>query len=162
MVKILNTDIVGYIARSDRYREELIKSVSSSSSEFNEFDQERLRAYLKSLYTYLDHVCAEPQLDCPEAHPFEIEIPDHPENVIVESEDINDIIRILDIMRKELSGSQSARKSSGLIEFDEKRIRSLLEKIANFLTKYIAGSNPLDLPESSPQAVISGQGKQGI
>lgn len=160
-MKIYNHDLVGIVQRLDRFRFELWKSVSSGGSELNQFDKDRLYDYLSSLNRYLDWVVAQPQLDLPESHPREFEVPEAPADVIVESEVVNDILRIMSVTRTEIVDSQTARKAAGLISFDEIRLRALLTKLKNFLDGYVADATPLDLPESSPQAAMSGAGNKG-
>ena len=161
-MEVYNHDLVGLIQRLDRFRFELWKSVSSGGSELNEFDKARLYDYLNSFNTYLDWVVAQPQLDLPESHPRKFSISAAPEDSIVESEIVNDVLRIMAVTREEVVDSQSARKGSGLISFDELRLRALLEKLKNFLDNYVESVTPLDLPESSPQAEMSGAGRKGV
>jgi hypothetical protein len=156
---IQNHDIVGLVQRSDRFRYELLKSVSAGTSELNEFDKKRLTDALASLNAYLNWVVSQPQLDLPESNPQDFAVATSPAPAVVESEIVNDIIRIMDVLRIEMVESQSARKAAGLIKFDELRFRSVLTKIGAYLTNYVAGFTPLDLPESSPSVALSGPGK---
>ena len=95
-------------------------------------------------------------------NPRVFEVSEPPEDVIVESEIINDLLRVMSVTRSEIVDSQSARKGAGLISFDEARARALLTKMKNYLDNYVAAVTPLDLPESSPQMEMSGPGNTGV
>lgn len=162
MVTIYNHDITGLVARLDRFYTELLKSVSSGTSELNQFDLKRTEDALAALVGYTNFLEAEPQLDLPESHQILAwEVPDAPEKKVVESEIVNDILRLYSVLRLEMINSQSARKAAGLIKFDSARIRSIYAKLTDYLNKYVKTLTPLDLPESSPQAEMSGPGKLG-
>ena len=162
MAEVYNHDVVGIVQRLDRFRFEMFKCVSAGTSELNEFDRARIQYYLDALTAYIDWLTGRPQLDLPESHPKPFAISDAPATEPVESEIVNDIIRIMDVTRTELCDSQSARRSSGLISWDEGRIRALIAKLNVFLTDYVDHYTPLDLPESSPQAAMSGHGRKGV
>jgi len=157
-----NHDIAGLHARINRFIEELMKSVSSGTSQVNAFDQTRLGTYLDAVDTYHAWVVGQPHLDLPETHPRPIELEPDPEIVDVENENVNDTVRMLAIARDELTNSQSARDGSNLNKFDSSRLTAVIAKVRAFLTTYITAATPLDLPESSPQADQSGPGRKGI
>ncbi len=159
---VYNHDIAGLQSRINRFIEELTKGVSSGTSQVNQFDQERLETYLNAVDIYHNWVIAQPLLDLPETHPREIELEDNPAVVDVENESVNDIIRIMEIARDELVNSQSARDACCLNRFDSSRLRTIIEKVRKFLHDYIQQATPLDLPESSPQAGMSGPGRGGV
>lgn len=52
--------------------------------------------------------------------------------------------------------------SSNLIQFDQFRLEAILDKADIFITNYIQVVDPLDLPESSPQTLVTGPGKTGV
>jgi hypothetical protein len=160
--KVLNHDIAGLNNRINRFIEELVKAVSSGTSQTNEFDQARLTTYLDAIDGYHAWVLAQPHLDLPETHPREIDLGDNPATPHVENEETNDMVRILAIARDELINAQSARDASGLSKFDSARLKAVTDKVRAFLTTYIKVITPLDLPESSPDAVSSGTGRVGI
>lgn len=157
-----NHDIAGLNARINRFIEELIKSVSSGTSQVNEFDQARLTTYLDAIDIYHAWVIAQPHLDLPETHPRPILLEANPETPDVENENVNDIVRILEIARDELVNSQSARDGASLNKFDSARLKAVISKVRAFLETYVKIATPLDLPESSPQAAQSGPGRTGI
>ena len=161
MAVVQNQDLVGLLVRLARFKEEALKSVSSSSSELNQFDTTRLKAYLAAMTSYLNWVVAEPQLDLPESAPKDYTVPDAPPSQEVESEIIADVGRLLDVCYKEALDSQSARKAAGIIGFDESRVRAVIAKIGSYLDNYVANQTPLDLPESSPAVTSTGPGRTG-
>lgn len=162
MAQTHNHDICGLVRRIDRFMFELHKSVSSNTSKVNSYDTERLQSYLDAMSFYLDWVQGQPQLDLPESAPTLYELADPHDLQDVESEDINDLLRLLKLVRIELVDSQSSRDPAGLNQFDERRARDLIAKCNAFLSGYLAQTNPIDLPESSPKAASSGQGRTGI
>lgn len=162
MAVVLNHDIAGLCRRINHFIVELQKSVSSGVAFLNEFDQERLQAYLKAVRTYRDWVIAQPQLDLPKTHPREIEVGENPASPDVENEAIRDLVYLMELCRDEMVNSQSARLPAGLIAFDDKRAMSILDKCQNFLDDYIKKVLPLDLPESQPSKPLTGAGATGI
>lgn len=159
---VLNHDVAGLIARLNRFREELYKSVSSGIGGMNSFDQARLVQYLTAARTFIAWVVSQPQLDLPESHPKQWILENDPVIENVENEDVNMLLNLLGLAVEELKNSQSGRLPAGLLGFDESRVQALLTKADNFLTNYIQIATPLDLPESSPQEVLSGPGKKGV
>lgn len=162
MAGVNNSDVVGLYNRIQRFIEELYKSVSSQTSQVNEFDQARLATYLNAVDTYHNWVIGQPHLDLPETSPKVYVLEDAVEVEDTENENVNDLIRMLILARDELINSQSARDPSQLNEFDSARLRSLIEKARQFLQTYIQVATPLDLPESSPQEPSSGSGRTGV
>lgn len=159
---VYNHDIIGFYTRLNRFLIELLKSQSSGVSQLNAFDQARLKAYLANVRGYHAWVTAQPQLDLPETSPRQWPLDEAPTIEIVENEEVNDIVRMLVLARDELTGSQSARLSSGLIKFDSDRFTAMVTKVEAFLDTYVNPLTPLDLPESSPDAAMSGPGKTGV
>lgn len=157
-----NHDISGLHNRLNRFITELIFSVSSSSSQVNQFDQVRLGSYLRAVTAYQTWINDQPQLDLPDTHPRPYQLEANPEVPDLENESIVDVLRMLELTRDELVRSQSSRNAAGLIPFDNVRLTAMLNKIESFLTGYIAEVTPLDLPESSPQTEMSGPGSDGI
>lgn len=157
-----NHDICSITKRLNRFQSELALSVSSSVPEMNEFDFGRAKSYLDSLVTYHDWVMDQPQLDLPESHPKIIDIPEAPVFPEIENESIEDIVRLIGIAREELVNSASSRKPAGLIKFDSARFTSVISKIEKLMDDFIAKATPLDLPESSPKAVMVASGKKGV
>lgn len=161
-IVINNHDIAGVNSRINRFIEELVKSVSSGTSQVNTFDQKRLTSYLDAIDTYHNWVVSQPNLDLPETHPRAIQLSQAAFTQTVENDSINDLVRILTIARDELVNSQSARDAAGLNKFDSERFRNVVMKCRKFLSDYIVQTNPLDFPESSPAVAQSGAGRTGI
>lgn len=157
-----NHDICGLVRRLDRFAFELHKSVSSGTSQVNQFDQERLAKYLGAAVTYHDWMLSQPQLDLPESHPTLYTIDDDPGLAEVENESINDLLRLIKVTRIELVDSQSSRDPASLNPYDSKRFLALIAKCQAFLDNFIAVVTPLDMPESSPKRATSGPGRTGV
>lgn len=162
MTSVLNHDIAGLHARVNRFIEEVYKSVSGTTSQFNEFDQARVGTYLDAVDTYREWVIDQPQMDLPETHPTEYVLEADPAITSVENESVNDLIRMFTVLRGELINSQSARNAAGLISFDNTRLVAVIAKARAFMENYVEPVTPLDMPESSPQEPNSGPGKKGI
>lgn len=161
-VFVYNQDIVGLYDRINRFIEELMKSVSSGLSLTNSFDQARLAVYLNAIDRYHDWVKSQPHLDLPETAPQPFVLEASPVVPNVENESINDVIRLLVAARDELIHSQSARLPAQMLVFDSTRLTAIIEKTRRLLEDYIAVTDPLDLPESSPREVVSGSGRTGV
>lgn len=157
-----NHDVAGFWRRINRFITELDKSVSSTGSQMNEYDQERLLTYLTAIRTYHAWVVAQPQLDLPETHPRVIQLEPPESTGIAENESVRDVITLLEIARDELVNGQSGRVGSGITPFDSNRLIAVIDKAENFLTDYIQQVTPLDLPESSPMRAITEPGKGGV
>jgi len=161
-MEVLNSDVRGIHSRINRYVEECIKAVSSSTSLLNEFDKARITAYLSSLRYYHDFVTKQPHQDLPETHPRNYVLRENPVVPVLESEMMNDIIEMFMLCRDELVNSQSARNASGLISFDSIRFLSYVARIEAYIKDYVNNATPLDMPESSPRVENSGAGRTGI
>lgn len=159
---VQNHDIVTIADKVTRFSVEMFKSVSSSLAGMNSHDQVRLNAYLDSIDKIHDWAINVPDLDLPETHPRQWAIEAFPVVSDVESEEINQIGRLLNVCWYELVNSASARAPSGLNKYDSARLRSYVEKIRLFLANYVAAVSPLDLPESMPKEKSSGAGLAGI
>ena len=160
-MQIFNDDILGINARFNRFITEAQKSASSNVADVSEADMTRLRSYLSNLSGHIDWIVSVPALDLPETHPLARDVPPGPDILMLENEHLNDVVRLLVRGRDELLNSQSARNATNLISFDESRLRSVLLKTSNLLD-HIDVVSPIDLPESSPKAMDSGQGRGGI
>lgn len=157
-----NDDIVGIYRRINRFIEELQKSASANVADVNIYDKLRLKSYLSALTTYIDWVVGQPSLDLPETHPKALELEPVPAIQEVENLMVRDFVRLLERGRDEVINSQSARNATGLISFDENRLRAVIEKAEKYLDSYVDKVTPIDLPESSPVSPDSGSGRTGI
>ena len=161
-MEVLNSDIKGLHSRFNRYIEECIKAVSSSSSMLNDFDKTRILSYLSALRFMHDFIIGQPKQDLPETHPRPYALRANPEIPEMESEMMNDIVQMFSIARDEIVNSQSARNATGLISFDSVRFLSHIGRIESYITNYADKATPLDMPESSPRAEVTGPGRTGI
>lgn len=156
-----NSDIHSMSRRINRIIAEVNKSQSSAVSATMPFDMVRMRSYITALQRFMDFVVSQPLLDLPETGPQPIDLPVDEPMPRVENESAYDVCQYLSIMRDELVGSQSSRLSTNLVKFDYDRASAVITKIGKLLD-YVAASEPLDLPESSPREASSGLGAQGI
>ena len=163
-ITVYNHDVAGICTRVHRFIVEVKKCVSAGMAQVNAFDQVRLAKYLDAVDAYVDWVVSQPQLDLPETHPRLLEVTLMPDDDVenIENESLRDVARMFKLAILEVSASQSARAGSGLVSFDEVRVRAVVTKIRALLTNYIANIDPLDLPESSPAYPMSGHGKGGV
>lgn len=162
MAEVLNNDIKGIHARINRYIEECLKSVSSTGSLINQFDMARIKSYLSALRFMHDYVVAQPLVDYPETHPRVYKLRDNPTVPELENEMLNDVVTMLELARDEIANSQSARHASGLISFDSIRFQTHIARIESYIANYAEQAQPLDMPESSPRAAVTGPGRTGI
>jgi hypothetical protein len=162
--EIFNHDVVWLYDLLCRFHQEMAKSQSAPVSGMIEADQARLQSYLNTLRKAVAWIQASPMLDLPETHPRPHTLEEFPAEVNVENESLNVIIRLIRAMVVELTNSQSARFSSRLQPFDEKRMMSVVDKIDQFLNTFVkdASAIPIDLPESSPEEPIITDGSMGV
>jgi hypothetical protein len=160
--KVFNQDIVFLNDKIDRFIDECNHSQSAGQSGINVHDQARLVSYCVALRFAHDWIQSVPLLDLPETHPKEFPLEAHPELHDNESEEINQVVRLLWALKTELVNSQSARGASRLNAHDSKRFIDIVTKIEKFLTDYVAMVEPLDLPESSPRESMTTPGRAGV
>jgi len=156
-----NIDVHSIVRRYNRVLFEVSKSQSSGVSFTNAFDVNRLMSYISSMRNFQSWIVSQPLLDCPETGPTEMDLPENPKMPMLENESMMDVINLIEIARDEISNSQSARLPTNLIKFDYDRQQSYLAKIEQLLS-YVAASEPLDLPESSPMMDVTGPGRMGV
>jgi len=156
-----NTDVHSIVRRYNRMIVEMVKSQSSGVSLTNPFDIARLTAYVEAMANYQAFIVSQPLLDCPETGPTEMPLPPNADVPVIENESLADAVALMEIARDEIANSQSSRLPTNLMSFDYERQASYLAKIRK-LMEYIAKSEPLDLPESSPMADVSGRGIVGV
>ena len=157
-----NTDVFGFVRRMNRFIEEIVKSQSSGVSKTSTFDVGRAKTYIGALRGYLAWVTGQPELDLPETGPRAVTLPGSPEIPQMENESLYDLAILFELARDELANSQSSRLSSNLIGFDANRLTAILDKADAFINNYVLVIDPLDLPETSPQSTVTGQGRLGV
>jgi hypothetical protein len=160
-VMTYNIDVHSIVRRYNRMLIEIQKSQSSGVSFSNPFDVARLTSYVSSMKNYQNWVISQPLLDCPETGPTEIVLPVSPDMTLIENESSYDAIQLIEIARDEIANSQSSRMPTNLLKFDFDRQQRYLDKLLKLL-EYVAASEPLDLPESSPMVEVSGSGRTGV
>lgn len=160
--KVYNHDVASLSQMLFRIGQEVHKSTSSSASFVSDHDFERIVSYLDWLSKKLDWMVTLPLMDLPETYPttFAVEIPE--QWTQVENESCNDILRLVYITLVELQNGQSARISSGMLAFDEKRVRVIIQKLYDFMRDFVSSTHPIDLPESSPKREVAGKGRLGV
>lgn len=156
-----NIDVHSIVRRYNRILMEVLKSQSSGISQIMPFDVTRMTSYIAAMNNFLDFIVAQPLLDCPETGPMELVLPPSPTIPIIENESATDIMELIQIARDEVANSQSSRIPTNLVQFDYQRQKAYLTKLTALLA-YVAQSEPLDLPDSSPMAVVSGPGMRGV
>lgn len=156
-----NIDVHSIVRRYNRILFEVAKAQSSGVSFTNPFDVQRLQSYISSMRNFQSWIVTQPLLDCPETGPTEMDLPENPKMPMLENESMMDVINLIEIARDEVSNSQSARMPTNLLVFDHARQESYLSKIEQLLA-YVASSEPLDLPESSPMMDVTGPGRMGV
>lgn len=161
---IFNHDVVWLYDLLRRFHTEMARSQSAPVSGMIEPDQVRLQSYLNTVRAAISWIQASPMLDLPETHPRPYTLEAYPAEINVENESINVILRLIRATAVELTNSQSARYSSRLQPFDEARLTGVLDKLDAFLNTFIknASAVPLDLPESSPEEPLGGDGSMGV
>ena len=159
---VFNHDVLFLYDMTNRFIVELNKSQSNGVSGMNEHDQTRMQSYIDSLRRKVAWINAQPLLDLPETHPREFTLEAKPEVTNVESEVVNQFVRLMESFRTETINSQSARYASTLISHDSERLLAILDKMETFLTSYVAEVVPLDLPESSPRENLASAGRKGV
>ena len=160
--RVLNHDVLFVYDMINRFIIELMHSQSNGVSGLTVHDQTRMASYLNALRVKKDWIMGQPLLDLPETHPRAFPLEPAPEVRNVESESINQLIRLFEALRIELINSQSARLASGLNRHDAGRYDGIVDKMEAFLLDYIAVLEPIDLPESSPAEKLSPAGRSGI
>jgi len=161
-MKVYNHDVSNLVRRMRRFKEEMVKSVSSGVSELVSHDYVRLNSYLAAIKFFKAWMVSQPVLDLPESSPEEIELGEMPEAQMVDNDDLALIIKLFELVEYELVNSQSARRSTGLVSHDALRFDSYVEKIERFLADFVDNTNPLDLPESAPAVEMTGSGRLGV
>ena len=159
---VYNLDVTYLADKIARYAGEVQMSVSSNVAFVNEFDMGRLQNYLDDIDAAIAYVTAQPQLDLPESHPMMNAIQPFPAMRDMESDEWDHVIRLMRSGYIELVNSQSSRLGAGLMPFDARRVSALVAKTRAWLNDYVSKRSPMDLPETSPQQVMSPAGKLGV
>lgn len=160
---VYNNDVIGIYNRLNRFICELIGSQSSDLSMTSSYDLARLLSYLDATDKFHDWVLAADQLDLPETKGFQYPLELAPVVPALENEDLEDMVRMLVLARRELVNSQSARAGTGFpVKQDSTRLRSITDKARKFVTTYMTPVQPLDLPASSPLDSVTPTPAHGV
>ena len=157
---VQNMDIAGIVRRIRRIKQEVHKCNSAGLMFTTDKDLERFHSYLTALVNYFDWMTAQPMQDLPESHPTNIDLGVAEVYELPENEALADFIHQLDALEQEIGLSASARMHSSIMKPDETRFREIVLKMQNFLNDYVAETQPLDMPESSPKRAITGHGNR--
>ena len=160
--KVYNHDVASLSQMLQRIGMEVHKSTSSNASFINEHDFDRTMSYLDWLSKKLDWIAERPLMDLPESAPTIWNVDTPKQYDLVENEACNDILRLVFISLEEIQNSQSARLASGLIAPDLRRFRDVIQKLYDFMNNFVESTNPIDLPESSPQRLSISHGHRGV
>lgn len=161
-MEVNNIDIAGLIRRLRRFRFETVKAVSSGLATMSASDMARAKSYLAAVSSYINWIMSQPTLDLPEWSPKKIDLGNPEALPMPENESLVDMMMLYDVLEVEIANCQSARQATGLISHDLKRITDLVAKMNAFLDDYVTKVLPLDLPESSPFRIETGEGRKGI
>ena len=154
-----NLDISGLLRRLDRALVEVTKSQSTSINTTLPFDMTRLSSYVDSAKRYRTFMTGEPFMDCPETTPLLVEVQCYGQITPMDNDSIWDIAQIIDTTMVELSRAQSANISNGFpVPQDGIRFDAYMARIEKLMSVYMAPSEPLDYPESSPRFATTGDG----
>jgi hypothetical protein len=160
--EVFNHDVVWLYDKLRRFYQEMAKSQSAPVSGMIDSDQKRLESYLNSIRQAVAWIQDTPLLDMPETHPRPYILQKFPDEIDIENEAINVILRLVRATAVELVNCQSGRYSSRLQPFDQDRCMAVVDKIDAFLNNYIRSTAvPLDMPESSPERPIGPDGFMG-
>jgi hypothetical protein len=157
-----NMNIRELVNKTNHFIKEILKSQSSGLTYINEHDIKRMNSYIKDLNLMIDWVVKQPLLDLPEVVPTEYGLLPFTEWTEPQNFKIATIAKYFMALRTEAVNSQSSRQGSGFIGPDEVRFRQILKEVENYLTTYVAESNPLDMPESTPSVEGTGPGLGGM
>lgn len=157
-MEVLNHDIKGIFNRVNRYIVEIYLSQSSSVSVTHPADIKRISSFILDIRERLALAEAAPVLDLPKTSPRVYALSENPVIPKIENEDLADILRLMELFRDELINSQSARMSAQMMPAEMQRITEILDKVDHHMA-FLHGE---DLPETAPNAPVTGAGRAGI
>lgn len=141
---------------------EVRKSLSANVTSVNQYDLTRLYDYIDKSEAYMEFVQSQPLPDLPETHPLTRPLRESVDISGIENPIAKEILIQLERCRLELRNSQSGRLPATLLPPDYKRFKDYMTRLRNFLKNFVEQHNTVDLPESSPQYEMTGQGNVGI
>lgn len=158
---VYSAEVAGLADRIVRFAREVQDAPSSSTNNVTAADQARWGSYLDAVDSYHDWIVSLPEQDLIKTD-MTYSVDAFPELILVDNESAEDFYRFLQQMWRELVRSRSAAMPAGITKYDSARLRANTAKVRAFLQNYIAKTDPLDLPQSSPQFPHAPAGAQGI
>lgn len=156
---VLNVHIVGIVRKIHRYRYEMVKSVSNSQSGVSDADFQRFKSFITDFRSYLAEVISQPAMDAPKASPKEYTLPVAESLPDPDNDAILEMKNYWDLLEEEISKSNSNAIASGLSVFDHSRIVAMVDRIEQFLDRYVSNVLPVDFVESMPLRKVTGEGR---
>lgn len=159
---VYNVDICYLSDKIARFADEFQLSASSNVAFMNQFDVARATMYLDVVDGALAYVSSQPQLDLPESSPMKHALDPFPEMLPLENDEVEHLFRLTRNAWIELVGSQSSRMPAGILPFDANRITTIVNKMRQWLTEYVAKLGTIDLPETAPREAMTPPGAGGV
>ena len=160
--KTYNNDIYGLARRINRFTREMFNSNSANYNSVDLADMLRFETFTAALLGYHDWFQAQPKLDTPETGKELMALSEKVVVPVIANESIYDLCVLMQIMHDELVSSDSSRRATNMEEYDSLRFNSYLARINSLMTEYIQSSEPLDQPQTSPNAEMNTNGRSGV
>lgn len=157
-----NIEVATLVRYIDRAVIEVVQSQSAPLSDSHEHDLTRLDSYLVNINSFLNWASRMPESDTPKSHPIALTLPEPKKVPDIENDALWRVAQMLDTFRFEAVNSESSRRSNGVKVQDLARWKSYLTDIKSFMDDHIRVTHPADFPESTPRAMIQGQGALGV
>lgn len=167
VTEVYNWECAGMIRRVNAVIIELAESQSAASNQFYPADLIRVKdQYIPMLRRYRDNMVATPLMDFPKTHPdstFPVDrINNRYVNDTMQNNSIIDMVRMLELLRDSLAHSDTARSSSSIVSHDKVRFDAVIDRLELFVDEYVVPTQPIDMPESGPAALMPKAGVTGI
>ncbi len=157
-----NSNVAALVARANDFMTEAYRSASANIAQLMPYDLERFTAQIAAQKSYINnYMITAPLLDQPKTGPTEKPLDPAPKITEVENQTIMELIGLIQTFRDEVGSSQSSRLPNNATKFDVTRWNTYLDKMSTLLD-FAAKSEPLDLPESTPDEPMVGPGNRGV
>lgn len=157
-----NIEVATVVRYLDRAIIEVVQSQSAPLSDSHAHDLVRLDSYLLSLHSFLTWAARQPESDTPKSHPIALALPEPKKVPDIENDALWRVAQMLDTFRFEAVNSETSRRSNGVKVQDLARWHSYLADVKAFIDDHIRVVQPIDYTESSPRALVQGQGALGV
>ncbi len=157
-----NIEVATIVRYLDRAIIEVVQSQSAPLSDSHAHDLTRLDSYLVNLHSFLTWAARQPESDTPKSHPIALTLPEAKVVPDIENDALWRVAQMLDTFRFEAVNSETSRRSNGVKAQDLSRWRSYLADVKAFIDDHIRIVQPIDYTESSPRALVQGQGALGV